>query len=47
MGAEGWEFREGPGCTPDTANGARALHEIYVKAKTGYIGRVSVPMLWD
>ena len=47
MGAEGWEFRDGPGCTPDTANGARALHEIYVKAKPDYSGRVSVPVLWD
>jgi putative glutathione S-transferase len=47
MGDEGWEFREGPGCTPDTANGARALHEIYVKAQPDYSGRVSVPVLWD
>ena len=47
MGAEGWVFREGPGCTPDTANGARALSEIYVMAKPDYSGRVSVPVLWD
>jgi len=47
MGDDGWEFREGPGCTPDTANGAHALHEIYVKAEPDYSGRVSVPVLWD
>ncbi len=47
MGAEGWEFRDGPGCTPDTANGARYLREIYLKAKPDYSGRVTVPVLWD
>ena len=47
MGAEGWEFREGPGCTPDTVNGARALHEVYTNAKPDYTGRVTVPVLWD
>ncbi len=47
MGAEGWEFREGPGCTPDTANGARTLREVYLKAKPDYSGRVTVPVLWD
>ncbi len=47
MGAEGWVFRDGPGCTPDTANGARALSEIYLKAKPDYSGRVTVPVLWD
>jgi putative glutathione S-transferase len=47
MGENGWEFREGPGCTPDTVNGARALHEVYTKATPDYTGRVSVPVLWD
>jgi putative glutathione S-transferase len=47
MGAEGWEFRDGPGCTPDTANGARALREVYLKATPDYSGRVTVPVLWD
>ena len=47
MGAAGWAFREGPGCTPDTVNGARALHEIYTKATPDYTGRVTVPVLWD
>jgi putative glutathione S-transferase len=47
MGDDGWEFREGPDCTPDTANGARHLRELYVKAKPDYTGRVTVPVLWD
>jgi len=47
MGAEGWEFRDGPGCTPDTANGARYLRDVYVKATPDYSGRVTVPVLWD
>jgi glutathionyl-hydroquinone reductase len=28
-------------------NGARALHEIYTRAKPDYSGRVTVPVLWD
>lgn len=47
MGEEGWTFREGPGCTPDTVNGAKHLWEIYRKAKPDYTGRVTVPVLWD
>lgn len=47
MGENGWEFREGPGCTPDHANGASRLYEVYLKAKPDYTGRVTVPVLWD
>jgi putative glutathione S-transferase len=47
MGAEGWVFGDGPGCIPDTVNGARRLYEIYVKARPDYTGRVTVPVLWD
>ncbi len=47
MGSNGWEFSEGPGCIPDTVNGARYLYEIYTKAKPDYTGRVTVPVLWD
>jgi putative glutathione S-transferase len=47
MGDDGWEFRAGPGCTPDAANGARYLREVYVKAMPDYSGRVTVPVLWD
>ncbi|MCH9000545.1 MAG: glutathione S-transferase family protein, partial [Proteobacteria bacterium] len=41
MGADGWAFREGPGCTPDTVNGARYLHEVYTQARPDYSGRVT------
>ena len=44
---QGWEFRDEPGCVPDTVNGARYLHEVYRKAKPDYTGRVTVPVLWD
>jgi putative glutathione S-transferase len=47
MGAEGWEFREGPGTIPDPVFGAGRLHEIYTAAKADYTGRVTVPVLWD
>ena len=44
---QGWAFRAGPGCVPDTVNGARYLHEVYARARPEYTGRVSVPALWD
>jgi len=47
MGENGWEFKEGPGCTADSLFGARYLHEIYTKADPSYSGRVTVPVLWD
>ena len=47
MGREGWTFSDGPGCIPDTVNGAKALHEVYTKADPHYTGRVTVPVLWD
>jgi len=47
LGESGWEFRAGPGCTPDRVGGASCLHEIYTKAKPDYTGRVTVPVLWD
>ncbi len=47
MGEQGWAFSEREGCIPDMVNGARYLHEIYAKAKPGYTGRVTVPVLWD
>lgn len=47
MGESGWEFREGPGATPDEVNGARYLHEVYTSALPDYTGRVTVPVLWD
>ena len=47
MGEAGWVFGDGPGCTPDTVNGASRLGEIYLAAKPDYTGRVTVPVLWD
>jgi glutathionyl-hydroquinone reductase len=47
MGEEGWEFGDGPGDTPDTANGKKRLGEVYLLANPRYTGRVSVPVLWD
>ena len=47
MGADGWEFRDGPGCTPDSVNGAHFLRDVYLLAQPRYSGRVTVPALWD
>ena len=47
MNDEGWEFSDGPGCIPDSVNGARFLREIYKLAQDDFSGRVSVPVLWD
>ncbi len=47
MGEDGWWFSEGPGCIPDTVNGAAYLHELYTRADPSYSGRVTVPVLWD
>ncbi|RXF73513.1 glutathione S-transferase family protein [Hansschlegelia zhihuaiae] len=47
MGEEGWVFGDFPGATPDGANGARRLYEVYLKAKPGVTTRVTVPALWD
>jgi len=48
MGSEGWTFDDSyPGATGDTVNGAKRLYEIYLKAKSDYTGRVTVPTLWD
>jgi putative glutathione S-transferase len=47
MGQQGWAFSEREGCIPDHVNGARYLHQVYAKARPGYTGRVTVPVLWD
>jgi len=47
MGDQGWCFTANPGCIADHVNGASFLHEIYVKARPDYTGRVTVPVLWD
>ncbi len=47
MDVNGWAFTDRPGCIPDTVNGASFLYEIYLRARPGYYGRVTVPTLWD
>lgn len=42
MGDEGWTFAE-----PDPLTGATRLHEVYGRARAGYTGKVTVPVLWD
>jgi putative glutathione S-transferase len=43
MGDDGWTLSEGA----DSVNGARLLWQVYVKARSDYTGRVTVPILWD
>ena len=38
----GWFFE-----TPEPVLGAKYLYELYAKAKPGYTGSVTVPVLWD
>jgi putative glutathione S-transferase len=42
MGDEGWSF-----AAPDALTGATRLHEVYGRARAGYTGKVTVPILWD
>jgi putative glutathione S-transferase len=41
---DGWEFSE---TYPDPVNGEQYLRDVYVRADSGYTGRVTVPVLWD
>lgn len=43
----GWQFTNYPGCILDEVNHCDYLWQIYVKAKSDYTGRVTVPVLWD
>jgi putative glutathione S-transferase len=43
----GWIFGNWDNTTPDTVNGCDYLHQLYVKAKPDFTGRVTVPVLWD
>lgn len=47
MGEGGWHFSDHPGATSDRVNGCEYLHQVYLKAKPDYTGRVTVPTLWD
>ncbi|XP_010276184.1 PREDICTED: uncharacterized protein LOC104610993 [Nelumbo nucifera] len=47
----GWVFptssEEEPGAEPDPLNGARSIRELYEIASANYIGKYTVPVLWD
>ncbi len=43
----GWAFREGPGHSFDSINGFHFLHDAYKATDPSYIGRITVPALWD
>ncbi|XP_042438758.1 glutathionyl-hydroquinone reductase YqjG-like isoform X1 [Zingiber officinale] len=47
----GWVFpsssTEEPGAEPDPLNGAKSIRELYELASTNYIGKYTVPVLWD
>ena len=43
----GWAFREGPGHSRDPVNGFAFLEEAYRATDPDFVGRVTVPVLWD
>lgn len=44
----GWSLADDfPGATGDPLYGFEYLHQLYVKARPDYTGRVTVPVLWD
>ncbi|SME97946.1 putative glutathione S-transferase [Tistlia consotensis] len=47
MGKGGWRFLAEDGGTGDRLFGLDHLWQLYVKAKPGYSGRATVPVLWD
>ncbi|VFQ97442.1 unnamed protein product [Cuscuta campestris] len=47
----GWLFpsssTEEPGAEPDPLNGAKSIRELYELASSNYVGKYTVPVLWD
>ncbi|THU53461.1 hypothetical protein C4D60_Mb10t14670 [Musa balbisiana] len=46
----GWVFpssMEEPGAEPDPLNGAKSIRELYELASSNYVGKYTVPVLWD
>ena len=43
----GWAFSSGPGHSKDPINGYQFLSEAYKTTDPNYVGRVTVPVLWD
>ncbi|MSU69423.1 MAG: glutathione S-transferase family protein [Opitutaceae bacterium] len=46
-GADGWAFRDGPGCSKDPVNGFAFLRDAYLATDPKFHGRWTVPVLWD
>lgn len=48
MGADGWTFDTSfPDATGDRVHGLPFLRDLYLRARPGLSGRVTVPVLWD
>ncbi|CAG9320140.1 unnamed protein product [Blepharisma stoltei] len=47
MYENGWTFGNFEGSTEDHLNNSSYLYEVYLRAKSDYTGRVTVPVLWD
>lgn len=47
MAEHGWTFEPAPGVVGDPVGNAQYLYEVYLRAQTGYSGRVTVPAVWD
>ncbi len=43
----GWRFTDERRCGPDPVNGFGYLSEAYERSAPGFVGRVTVPVLWD
>ncbi len=43
----GWAFREGPGHGPDPVCAFDFLSEAYLRTDPSYVGRYTVPCIWD
>ena len=46
-GEDGWAFREGADYSEDPVNGFEFLSEAYRATAPDYVGRFTVPVLWD
>ncbi len=44
---DGWTFATDRGGTGDPLHGAAFLWQLYARARPGYTGKVTVPVLWD
>lgn len=44
---QGWTFETERGGTGDPLHGAEYLWQLYARARDGYSGKVTVPVLWD